>query len=171
MSQAARDLAKVALMQTGHDSAHAIQAQLAQIQSKDPFSRTEEEMTFLLTHDLKLAEITAKGFELLTAEEVEYEQRSRGLVNTMGQLNASEMALFNELKGPEHATAREGLAQIAFLRMVQGHLAGGENGTTYDPRSTPITAENILQFFRHSIVDSTGLAQRQFLALAEYLRH
>lgn len=170
VSQAARDLARAASVTKVGDTAQAIQARLAQIQSKDALSRTEEEMTFLLTHDLKLAEITAKGFEHLTAEEVEYEQKARGLVNTMSQLSASERALLNELKGPEHRGAREGLVQISFLRMASGHMGGGENGTTYDPRSTPITAENILKFLRHSIIDASGLAERQFFALAEYLQ-
>lgn len=49
-------------------------------------------------------------------------------------------------------------------------MAGGANGTTYNPHTTAITAANIELFFSHSIVDHTGHAASSFHALIQFLQ-
>lgn len=49
-------------------------------------------------------------------------------------------------------------------------MAGGANGTTYDPIDTPITAANVEKYFSHSIVDPTGGADAKFQALIQFLQ-
>jgi hypothetical protein len=71
---------------------------LDEIGAKDPFSRMLDDMNYLVSHDPTLAEISAKRSQnfLLTAEEIDYEQKARGFVNTMANLSADERALYNE---------------------------------------------------------------------------
>ena len=50
-------------------------------------------------------------------------------------------------------------------------MAGGANGTTYNPRTTEITAANSEKYFSYSIVDPTGQAQSKFQALMQFLQN
>lgn len=49
-------------------------------------------------------------------------------------------------------------------------MAGGANGTTYNPRTTEITVANIEKHFSHSIVEPTGNAASKFRALIQFLQ-
>ena len=61
-------------------------------------------------------------------------------------------------------------SQIALIRQG-GEMAGGANGTTYNSRTTEITAVNIEKYFRHSIVDPSGNAASKFQALIQFLQN
>lgn len=145
------------------------EARLAEIKRKDAISRTDAETAFLLANDEKLAEISAKGPEQLTSSELDYMQKSFGLVNTMANLSPAEKSLYDQAIASGNTEAAQGLAQIALIR-TGGQMAGGENGTTYDPTNTAITAANVEKYFRHSIIDSTGSANAKFQALIQFLQ-
>lgn len=147
-----------------------VEARLAEIKSKEGMSRTEEEQEYVRAHDKRLAEITAQGKppEKLTADELDYVQKAAGFVNTFAHLSAAEKALYDKAVASGNTEAAAGINQIALIR--QGGMAGGANGTTYDPRNTEITAANIEKYFSHSIVDPTGGAQSRFQALIQFLQ-
>jgi hypothetical protein len=170
ISQAARDA--LALSQHTSTSApeNAIEARLAQIKAKDGMSRSSDDMAFLLANDKKLAAINAKGFDNLTAAELDYVQKTGGFVNTMNNLSTDEKALYDELVAKGDKAAAAAITKIAFIREM-GHMAGGPKDTTYDPINTKITAENILNLFKYSIIDPSGAADREFQALAEHLKN
>ena len=144
-------------------------ARLAEIKSKDALSRTAEDTDYLFAHDARLATIRDKNPDSLTAEELDYEQKAGGFVNTMANLSPAEKGLYDKMVASGDKAAAAGMSQIAFIRTM-GHMAGGANGTTYDPISTEITAANIGKYFSHSIVDPSGKAQAQFQALIKYLQ-
>lgn len=149
----------------------SVEARLAEIKRKDALSRTDAETEFLLANDKKLAEITAQGKspDQLTSSELDYMQKSFGLVNTMASLSPAEKSLYDQAIASGNTEAAQGLAQIALIR-TGGQMAGGGNGTTYDPTNTAITAENIEKYFSHSIIDSTGNANTKFQALIQFLQ-
>jgi hypothetical protein len=149
----------------------SIESRLAEIRARGPVNRSQEDSDFLLANDKKLAEITAQGksFDMLTAEELNYVQKATGFVNTFANLSSAEKALYDQAVASGNTGAAEGIAQIALIR-TGGHMAGGANGTTYDPLNTEITAANIARYFSHSIVDPTGEAQSRFQALIEFLQ-
>jgi hypothetical protein len=153
-------------------SAESVEARLAEIKSKDALSRTAEDTEYLLANDKKLAEITAKGKrpEQLTSTEVDYMQKAGGFVNTMAYLSPAEKALYDKAVASGNTEAAAGLAQIAMTR-TGGHMAGGADGTTYDPINTAITAANVEKYFRHSIVDPSGDADAKFQALIQFLQN
>jgi len=155
------------------DSTHvsiSVEARLAEIKRKDAVSRTDADTAFLFANDKKLAEISAQGKspDQLTSSELDYMQKSLGFVNTMANLSPAEKSLYDQAIASGNTEAAQGLAQIAFIR-TGGQMAGGANGTTYDPTNTAITAENIEKYFSHSIIDSTGNANTKFQALIQFL--
>lgn len=173
ISPAARAALAAASVGSDSGSANSVEARLAEIKAKDAMSRTQEEWDYLFTNDKKLAEITARANQnpgSLTSSELDYEQKARGLVNTMANLSPAEKALYDKAVASGNAQAAAGISQIAFIRTM-GHTAGGADGTTYDPINTKITAENIVKYFSHSIVDPSGKAQAQFQALIAYLQN
>jgi hypothetical protein len=153
-------------------TANSIDARLAEIKSKDAMSRTDADTEYLWANDKKLTEIAAKGKspDQLTASELDYVQKAGGLVNTMAYLSPDEKALYDKAVASGNTQAAAGLAQIALIR-TGGHMAGGANGTTYDPINTAITAANIEKYFRHSIVDPSGDADAKFQALIQFLQN
>ena len=149
----------------------SIEARLAAIKAAGPVNRSMEDQNFLVTNDKKLAEITAQGKspDQLTAEDLDYMQKAGGFVNTMANLSPSEKALYDKAVASGNKDAAAGISQIALIRM--GNMAGGANGTTYDPKNTEITSANIERYFSNSIVDPTGNAQSNFQALIQYLQN
>ncbi len=149
----------------------SIEARLAAIKAAGPVNRSMEDQNFLVTNDKRLAEITAQGKspDQLTAEDLDYMQKAGGFVNTMANLSPSEKALYDKAVASGNKDAAAGISQIALIRM--GNMAGGANGTTYDPKNTEITSANIERYFSNSIVDPTGNAQSNFQALIQYLQN
>lgn len=157
---------------SGSAATNAIDAKLAHIKSRDAVSRSQEDWDYLFANDKKLAEIDARRIKdprSITAADEDYEQKARGFVNTMAYLSPAEKALYDKAIASGNTDAAAGLAQIALIR-TGGHLAGGANGTTYDPIETAITADNINKYFSNSIVDPSGKAQSQFQALVDFLK-
>lgn len=165
--------ARAALAAYTNTTNESIEARLAEIQAKSEFEKTEEDMRYTLAYDARYLEICTKENRKpgsLTASEIDYMQKTVGLVNTMAALNDAEKQLYDELVASGDTAAASGLAQIAAIR-YGGHVAAGEGNTTYDPNSISITAENILKYFRHSVLDTSGKADADFLALVEYLEN
>lgn len=156
----------------GDGATNAADPRLAQIKSKTAVNRSQEDWDYLFANDKKLAEIDARRIKdprSITAADEDYEQKARGMVNTMAYLSPAEKALYDKAIASGNAEAAAGLAQIALIR-TGGDLAGGAQGTTYDPRRTAVTADNILKYFSHSIVDPSGEAQSRFQALIDFLK-
>lgn len=149
----------------------SVEARLAAIKSKDGVSRTQEEQDYVRANDKRLAEITAQGKppEKLTADEMDYLQKAAGFVNTFANLSPAEKALYDKAVASGNTEAAAGISQIALIRQG-GNMAGGANGTTYNPLTMEITAVNIEKFFSHSIVDPSGNAQSRFDALIQFLQ-
>lgn len=110
----------------------------------------------------------SKSPEQLTASELDRMQKAGGFVNTMAYLSPAEKALYDQAVASGNTEAAAGLAQIALIR-TGGHTAGRADGTTYDPQETAISATNVDRYFRHSIIDSSGHAERNFQALIRFL--
>lgn len=166
ISQAAREALTAA---QAAEPKNEIEARLAKIKATSAMERTADDTNFLWENDKRLAEIGAKDFASRTADEIDYMQKAGGFVNTMQNLSAEEKALYDELVAKGEMEAAGAITAIALIRNM-GHTAGGVEGTTYDPINTTITAENILKFFKHSIVDPTGKSNAQFQALIRYLQ-
>ncbi len=132
-------------------------------------NRSQEDHDFLFANDKKLAEISAKPYNTRTADDIDYMQKATGLVNTFAHLSSAEKALYDKAVASGNTEAADGISQIALIRQG-GEMAGGANGTTYNSRSTEITAANIEKYFSHSIVDPTGQAQSKFQALMQFLQ-
>ncbi len=149
----------------------SVEERLAEIKKKDALSRTAEESAYVREHDKRFAEIAAsgKGPGELTADETSYMQKAGGFVNTFAHLSSAEKALYDKAVASGDTQAAAGLSQIALTR-AGGHMAGGANGTTYDPTNTEITVANIEKFFRHSIVDPSGESASNFQALMRFLQ-
>lgn len=169
ISQAAREA--LANASTAANNDKSVEARLAEIRARGPVNRSQEDNDFLFANDKRLAEITAQGKppEKLTADELDYLQKATGLVNTFANLSPAEKALYDKAVASGNTEAAAGISQIALIRMG-GHMAGGADGTTYDPLNTEITAANIEKYFSHSIVDPTGAAQSRFHALIQFLQ-
>jgi len=129
-------------------------------------------MTFLLANDKQLAAITAKENQgvPLTSSELDYEQKARGFVNSMAFLSPEEKELYDKAATSGNPQAAAGLSVIAFESSTLGHTAGGAPGTTYDPINTPITVDNIKNYFSYTNIDPTGKMQSQFQALIQFLQ-
>ncbi len=173
ISQAGREA--LAASNTSSSSAangdKSVEARLVAIKSKDGASRTQEEQDYVRANDKRLAEITAQGKppEKLTADEMDYLQKAAGFVNTFANLSPAEKALYDKAVASGNTEAAAGISQIALIRQG-GNMAGGTNGTTYNPLTMEITAANIEKFFSHSIIDQTGQAQSRFQALIQFLQ-
>ena len=165
--QAARDA--FAASSGTENSDKSIEARLAEIRAHGPVNRSQEDHDFLFANDKRLAEISAKSYDTRTADEIDYMQKSTGLVNTFAHLSSTERALYDKAIASGNSAAAEGIAQIALIHQG-GEMAGGANGTTYNPRTTEITVANIENFFSNSIVDSTGNAASRFQALVQLLQ-
>ncbi|MDD2652936.1 MAG: hypothetical protein PHX44_07785 [Sulfurimonas sp.] len=147
-----------------------IQIRLDTIKTKPIIQRTSEEVKFVNTNDKYLAKIAEKDPQTLTAEELDYQQKAGGFVNTMATLSASEKALYNELVAKGDYEAAAGINLIALSRTgMEGQEVQLPNGQSFNPTNTEITAENIRKFFQHMFVDSSGEMNRRFEALATYL--
>jgi hypothetical protein len=147
----------------------SVEARLSAIKSKDGMSRTQEEQDYVRANDKQLAEITGKPPEKLTADELDYLQKAAGFVNTFANLSPAEKALYDKAVTSGNTEAADGISQIALIRQG-GNMAGGANGTTYNPLTMEITAANIEKFFSHSIVDPSGSAQSRFQALIQFMQ-
>lgn len=169
ISQAGRDAFAASSSSADVSNERSVEARLAEIRSRGAVNRSQEDHDFLFANDKRLAEISAKAYASRTADEIDYLQKSAGFVNTFAYLNASERALYDKAVANGDTAAAEGIAQIALIRQG-GEMAGGANGTTYNPRTTEITAANIERFFTHSIVDHTGNAGSKFQALIRFLQ-
>jgi len=133
-------------------------------------NRSQKDHDFLFANDKRLAEISAKSYNTRTADEIDYMQKATGFVNTFAHLSSAEKALYDKAVASGNTAAAEGIAQIALIRQG-GEMAGGANGTTYNSRTTEITAANIEKYFRHNIVDPSGNAESKFQALIQFLQN
>jgi hypothetical protein len=150
-------------------SDEAIQARLAAIKTKPAVERSSADSEFLFKHDSRLAEITAKGTQLQTAEDVDYMQKAGGFVNTMANLSPSEKQLYNDLVAKGDTDAVQGMNLIAMSRMMGGSEVTLDDGQTFDPAQTAITPENIRQLFSKMFAGSDAQTDRAFSALARAL--
>jgi hypothetical protein len=147
-----------------------IQTRLDAIKIKPALERTGEEVEFVNSNDKRLSKIAAKDPQTLTAEELDYQQKTGGFVNTMATLSASEKALYNELVAKGDYEAAAGMNLIALSRTgMEGQKVQLPNGESFDPMNTEITAGNIRNLFQYMFVDPTGEMNRRFEALAIYL--
>ena len=170
ISQAARDAFAASSSSAAANKDRSVEARLAEIRTSGPVNRSQEDQDFLFANDKRLAEISAKSYNTRTADEIDYMQKATGLVNTFAHLSSAEKALYDKAVASGNTAAAEGIAQIALIRQG-GEMAGGANGTTYNSRTTEITAANIEKFFSHSIVDPTGNAMSKFQALIQFLQN
>lgn len=169
ISQAARD-AFAASSSAAANKDSSVETRLAEIRTRGPVNRNQEDNDFLFANDKRLAEISAKSYNSRTADEIDYMQKATGFVNTFAHLSSAEKAMYDKAVANGNTAAAEGIAQIALIRQG-GEMAGGANGTTYNSRITEITAANIEKFFSHSIVDPTGNATSKFQALIQFLQN
>ena len=169
ISQAARDAFAASSSSATANKDRSIEARLAEIRASGPVNRSQEDHDFLFANDKRLAEISAKSYNSRTADDIDYMQKATGLVNTFAHLSSAEKALYDKAVASGNTEAADGIAQIALIRQG-GEMAGGANGTTYNTRTTEITAANIEKFFSHSIVDPTGNAMSKFQALIQFLQ-
>jgi len=175
ISQAARDALAASNASSSSSSAAAnvdksVEARLAEIRAKGSVNRSQKDHDFLFANDKRLAEISAKSYNTRTADEIDYMQKATGFVNTFAHLSSAEKALYDKAVASGNTAAAEGIAQIALIRQG-GEMAGGANGTTYNSRTTEITAANIEKNFRHNIVDPSGNAESKFQALIQFLQN
>lgn len=168
ISRAAREAFAAASSSATGNTDSAVEARLAEIRARGAVNRSQEDHEFLFANDKKLAEISAKSYDTRTADEIDYMQRAAGFVNTFAHLSSSEKALYDHAVSSGNTEAAAGISQIALIRQG-GDMAGGANGTTYNPRTTEISAANIAKYFRHSIIDPTGNAESKFQALLQFL--
>jgi hypothetical protein len=169
ISQAAREALAASSSSTAPNNDKAVETRLAEIRANGPVNRSQEDTDFLFANDKKLAEISAKPDNTRTADEIDYTQKAAGFVNTFAHLSSAEKALYDKAVASGNTEAAAGISMIALIRQG-GEMAGGANGTTYNSRTTEITAANIEKYFSHSIVDPTGKAQSRFQALIQFLQ-
>lgn len=172
ISQAAREALAASSFSNAASNDTSVEARLAVIKAKDCMSRSQEDWDYLFANDQKLAEITAKQNQnpsRATADEVDYAQKARGLVNTMANLSPAEKSLYDKAVASGNPEVAAAIGKVGFIRTM-GHTAGDANGAAYDPLNTKMTAVSIEKFFSHSIVDPTGKAQSQFQALIQFLK-
>lgn len=170
ISQAAREAFAASSSSAAGSTDRVVEARLAEIRARGPVNRSQEDHDFLFANDQKLADISAKSYDTRTADEIDYMQKATGFVNTFAHLSSAEKALYDKAVASGNAKAAEGISQIALIRQG-GEMAGGANGTTYNSRTTGITAANIMKYFSHSIVDPTGKAASKFQALLQFLEN
>lgn len=147
----------------------AIQKRLDAIKAKPAVERTSEESEFLRAKDKVLAEITAKDPKTLTSSEIDYIEKAGGFVNFMSALSDKEKAMYDEMVSKGSWEAAQGMFKVAMSRLGSEGQITLPNGKSFDPNKTEITAANIRNLFRHTFVDSSGITDRQFDALASFL--
>lgn len=141
------------------------------IKAKPHSQRNEEEMALLLQQDARLAEIYTKKKQERSSAEIEYVQQSTGTAHTFSTLTPCEKALYDELVALGEWMAAQGVAGIAFVRYAAIGSVSLPNGLTFDPQTTSVTAENLRDLFRFSLIDPSGNSARRFEALALFLEH
>jgi hypothetical protein len=117
-----------------------VQAKLDEIKAKPAVQRTENDSEFLRKNDSRLAQITAKGARLQTAEDLDYLQKAGGFVNTMANLSQGEKNLYDRLVAEGNNDAASALGLIALSRQGIGEVAL-PNGRSFDPKPTEITSK------------------------------
>lgn len=147
-----------------------VEARLEQIKSKPAVERSAADTEYLLANDKRLAEIRAKDPQTLTADEVDYQQKAGGFVNTMANLSTAEKALYDEMVAAGNYAAVEGMNLIALARQgMGGQQVTLPDGSSFDPTTTEISPENIRKLFTAMFVDSDGSSAKRLAALAGYL--
>ncbi len=147
-----------------------VEARLEQIKSKPAVERSAADTEYLLANDKRLAEIRAKDPQTLTADEVDYQQKAGGFVNTMANLSSAEKALYDEMVAAGNNAAVEGMNLIALARDGMGsQQVTLPDGSSFDPTTTEISPENIRKLFTAMFVDSDGSSAKRLAALAGYL--
>jgi len=147
-----------------------VEARLEQIKSKPAVERSAADTEYLLANDKRLAEIRAKDPQTLTADEVDYQQKAGGFVNTMANLSSAEKALYDEMVAAGNYAAVEGMNLIALARDgMGGQQVTLPDGSSFDPTTTEISPENIRKLFTAMFVDSDGASARRLEALAGHL--
>jgi len=147
-----------------------VEARLEQIKSKPAVERSAADTEYLLANDKRLAEIRAKDPQTLTADEVDYQQKAGGFVNTMANLSSAEKALYDEMVAAGNYAAVEGMNLIALARQgMGGQQVTLPDGSSFDPTTTEISPENIRKLFTAMFVDSDGSSAKRLAALAGYL--
>jgi hypothetical protein len=149
-------------------TADDVQARLEAIKAKPATQRSEEDGEFLLTHDERLAKLTAPGAKTWSADDLDYVQKATGTVNTMSKLSPSEKQLYDELVSKGKTDAANGLVLVAMSRMGSDEVTL-PNGQRFDPNTTEVTPDNIRKLFSQMFVDSDGSSGRAFDALASAL--
>lgn len=169
ISQAARDAFAAAETNSG---TNATERKLDEIKARDALRRTPQDMEYLIANDKKFSAILDKENKggSLTASEVDYMQKTGGFVNSFALLSPAEKDLYDQAIASGNKEAAAGISIIALTRTM-GHMAGGAEGTTYDPINTEITAANVEKYFRHSVKDPSGKMQAQFQALIQFLQN
>lgn len=147
-----------------------VEARLEQIKSKPAVERSAADTEYLLANDKRLAEIRAKDPQTLTADEVDYQQKAGGFVNTMANLSSAEKVLYDEMVAAGNYAAVEGMNLIALARQgMGGQQVTLPDGSSFDPTTTEISPENIRKLFTAMFVDSDGASAKRLAALAGYL--
>lgn len=147
----------------------AIAAELARIRQQGPVNRSREDSEFLLKHDARLAAIFAQRNSggRISADDEDYSQRATGMVNTFAQLSDSEKALYDRAVASGNQAAADAIALIALTRI--GTDTAASTNSSYNPRHTAITPENITRYFSSSILDTDGSHAARFQALSDFL--
>jgi hypothetical protein len=145
-----------------------VQEKLGEIKARPAVQRTENDSEFLRKNDSRLAQITAKGARLQTAEDLDYLQKAGGFVNTMANLSQGEKNLYDKLVAEGNNDAASALGLIALSRQGIGDVAL-PNGRSFDPKQTEITSKNIRELFSQMFIGTDGQNSQMFSALTEYL--
>jgi hypothetical protein len=145
-----------------------IQARIDAIKAKPAVQRANGDTEFLLQHDKRFVEISAKAPGTQTAEDIDYVQKAGGLVNTMANLCPSEKKLYDDLVAKGDTEAVNGMNLVALSRMGGSDVTLG-NGKTFNPSKTEITSANIRNLFSQMFVSADKDNDRAFAALASAL--
>lgn len=142
---------------------------MALIKAKPHSQRSRADMQCLFCQDNTLAAIYAKEEKRWSSNEIEYVQRSTGLVHTFSTLNEQEKRLYDELITQGEWSAARGLSSIALTRYASTGEVHLPSGLSFDPEKTDVTADSIRSHFRFALIDPSGSNARQLEALAQFL--
>jgi hypothetical protein len=154
-----------------------VEKRIAEIKSRPNVERSPADFEYLEKHDQRYAELLEKiqahgmnGYEVLTADELDYMQKASGMVNTMAYLSSGEKALFDEMVAQGNREAATGLLLVGMSRIgMEGQQVTLPNGQSFDPTGTEVTATNVRNLFKYLFVDPSGTTDRSFEALASFL--
>lgn len=160
--------------ETAAQNSQDVQKNLGTIKAKPAAQRTAAEQDYLSRNDQRLAELEnktrGKGPDALTADELNYMQKAKGMVNTMANLSPKEKALYDDFVAKGNTEAAHGLALIALSREAMAHQEVMlPNGQSFNPTTTEVTAESVRRLFSLMFVDTDGSSARAFEALASAL--